>query len=83
MKGNMCFPLTFKCVDLLMENKATVAGSSLKWHRRFEYLNYDSLRMLQERNMVYGIPLLANCEHVCEGCAREKAHIEALAKDKT
>lgn len=33
--------------------------------------------------MVYGIPLLANYELVCEGCATEKAYREAFAKDKT
>nr|XP_008368289.1 uncharacterized protein LOC103431893 [Malus domestica] len=54
MTGNRCFPLMFESVDHIVANKVTIERNTWKWRRRFRHLNYDSLRMLQERCMVYG-----------------------------
>ncbi|KAM2169351.1 hypothetical protein ACFX1Q_038668 [Malus domestica] len=81
MKGNKCFPLTFESVDHIMAHRASTKDSSWKCHRRFGHLNYDSLRILQEKCMVYGLPYLKDHNQVCEGCATGKAHREAFDKE--
>ncbi|TQD85937.1 hypothetical protein C1H46_028483 [Malus baccata] len=82
MKGNGCFPLMFNHVDHFVANIATTEGNTWKWHRRFGHLNYDSLRLLQERSIVYGLPYLKEYNQVCEGCATGKAHREAFSKEQ-
>ncbi|KAM2307500.1 hypothetical protein ACFX1S_029841 [Malus domestica] len=82
MKGNRCFPLMFEYVDHIVANRATIEGNTWKWHIRFGHLNYDSLRMLQEMCMVYGLLHLQEHNQVCEGCATGKAHREAFNKEQ-
>ncbi|KAI5343362.1 hypothetical protein L3X38_011238 [Prunus dulcis] len=52
MKGNRCFPLDLKYINPPMANRATFGEPSWLWHRRFGHLNYISLRLLQEKDMV-------------------------------
>ncbi|CAL8115929.1 unnamed protein product [Prunus armeniaca] len=55
---------------------------SWKWHRRFGHLNYVGLKMLQDKEMVLGLPTLENFGDVCEGCTTSKAHKEAFDKNE-
>lgn len=82
MKGNRCFPMKFEFMNLVMANKAAVEDHSWKWHRRFGHLNYVGLKMLQDKEMVLGLPRLDNFGDVCEGCATGKAHREAFDKNE-
>ncbi|KAB2597276.1 Sc-RNase [Pyrus ussuriensis x Pyrus communis] len=82
MKGNMCFPLTLEYVNPLMANRATVEESFWLWHKRYGHLNYINLMLLQEKEMVQGLPRLQVTEHVCSGCAIGKGHREPFDKKK-
>ncbi|KAI5348918.1 hypothetical protein L3X38_001805 [Prunus dulcis] len=56
--GNRCFPLSLEYVNPLMANRATVEESSWVWHRRYGHLNCISLMLMQEKEMVQGLPRL-------------------------
>ncbi|KAI5325793.1 hypothetical protein L3X38_034867 [Prunus dulcis] len=81
MKGNKCFPLNLDYVNPPMANKATVGETSWLWHRRFGHLNYISLKLLQERDMVQALPNLQEHEKVCSGCAVSKNHRSSFDKE--
>ncbi|KAM2369740.1 hypothetical protein ACFXTH_047137 [Malus domestica] len=82
MKGNICFPLSLEYVNPHMANRATVEESAWLWHKRYGHLNYISLMLLQEKEMVQGLPRLEVSEHVCSGCATGKGHREPFDKGK-
>ncbi|KAL6287822.1 hypothetical protein ACE6H2_012212 [Prunus campanulata] len=82
MKGNRCFPLDFQYINPVMANKATLEESSWLWHRRYGHLNYLSLMLLQEKDMVQGLPKLQEAEKVCSGCAIGKSHRSSFNKEK-
>ncbi|CAL2226910.1 unnamed protein product [Prunus armeniaca] len=82
MKGNRCFPLSLEYVKPSMANKLTVEESSWLWHKRYGHLNYTSLMLLQDKEMVQGLPRLQVTKHVCSGCATGKGHREPFDKEK-
>ncbi|CAL8155343.1 unnamed protein product [Prunus armeniaca] len=82
MKGNKCFPLDLKYVNPPMANRETFGEPSWLWHRRFGHLNYISLRLLQEKDMVQGQPKLQEPEKICSGCAIGKSHRSSFDKKK-
>ncbi|CAL2253823.1 unnamed protein product [Prunus armeniaca] len=82
MKGNRCFPLSLEYVKPSMANKVTVEESSWLWHKRYGHLNYTSLMLLQDKEMVQGLPRLQVTKHVCSGCAIGKGHREPFDKEK-
>ncbi|KAI5323718.1 hypothetical protein L3X38_032790 [Prunus dulcis] len=82
MKGNRCFPLSLEYVKPYMANKVTVEESSWRWHKRYGHLNYTSLMLLQDKEMVQGLPRLQVTKHVCFGCATGKGHREPFDKEK-
>ncbi|KAI5339056.1 hypothetical protein L3X38_018328 [Prunus dulcis] len=52
------------------------------WHRRFGHLNLQSLKLLQQKDMVYGLPEIGNAESICQACAIGKAHREAFGEEE-
>ncbi|CAL8990558.1 unnamed protein product, partial [Prunus brigantina] len=83
MKGNICFPLDLKYVNPPMANIARFGESGWLWHIRFGHLNYISLKLLQEKDMVQGLPKLQESEKICSGCAIGKSHRSSFDKEKT
>ena len=80
MEKNKNFPLIFsysKNVALKME----VVDESRLWHRRLGHLNFQSLKTLQQKNLVYGLPSIQEVKEVCEGCALGKHHRESFSKE--
>jgi len=73
MTGNRCFPLSLKYVNSVAL-RATIEELTWCWHRRFGHLNLQSLKLLQQKEMVYGLPEIGNANKVCQGCAIGKAH---------
>ncbi|XP_021832760.1 uncharacterized protein LOC110772612 [Prunus avium] len=59
MIGNRCFPLSLKYVNYVAM-KATVVDTIWCWLRRFGHLNLQSLKLLQQKEMVYGLPETGN-----------------------
>ncbi|CAL9012443.1 unnamed protein product [Prunus brigantina] len=82
MKGYRCFPLDLKYVNPPMANRATFGEPAWLWHRRFGHLNYISLKLLQEKDMVQGLPKLQEPEKICSGCAIGKSHRSSFDKEK-
>ncbi|KAI5342159.1 hypothetical protein L3X38_010034 [Prunus dulcis] len=82
MTGNRCFSLSLKYVTFVAM-KATVEDSTWCWHKRFGHLNMQRLRLLQQQEMVYGLPEIGSAERICQGCAMGKAHRESFGKEKT
>ncbi|KAB2610770.1 hypothetical protein D8674_018802 [Pyrus ussuriensis x Pyrus communis] len=81
MTSNRCFPMTLEYGNEVAR-RATVEESTWNWHRRYGHLNFQSLKSLQQKEMVYGLPEIKDTSKVCEGCAMGKAHREVFDKEK-
>ncbi|CAL8162109.1 unnamed protein product [Prunus armeniaca] len=81
MTGNICFPLSLQYANAVAM-KATIKETTWCWHRRYGHLNLPNLRMLQQKELVYGLPEIGDLEKVCQGCAMGKSHREAFDKEK-
>ncbi|KAI5355014.1 hypothetical protein L3X38_007909 [Prunus dulcis] len=81
MTGNRCFPLSLKYANSVAM-KATIVESTWYWHRRFGHLNMQSLKLLQQQELVYGLPEIGNANRICQDCAIGKSHREVFGKEK-
>ena len=54
MERNRSFPLIFPNTNTAF--KTEVVADSWLWHRRLGHLNFQSLKKLQQKQMVYGLP---------------------------
>ncbi|CAL8175260.1 unnamed protein product [Prunus armeniaca] len=81
MIGNRCFPLSLKYASSVAM-KATIEESTWCWHRRFGHLNMQSLKLLQQQELVYGLPDISNADRICQDCAIGKSHRRPLVKRK-
>lgn len=79
MEKNRNFPLTFKYAEN-MAMKAQVMDESWLWHLRLGHLNFQSLKVLHNKNMVHGLSKIEEMQHVCEGCALGKHHRQPFPK---
>ncbi|GJU56980.1 retrovirus-related pol polyprotein from transposon TNT 1-94 [Tanacetum coccineum] len=80
MGRNRSFPITFRYEEHTVL-KATTADEALLWHRRLGHLNFQSLNLLHQKNMVGGgLPQIHEIEGVCEGCALGKHHRKPFPK---
>lgn len=70
--------------DEVMEEKilasSVEAAAETIWHCRFGHLNYESLRMLAEKEMVRGLPMIDMEKGVCEICMKGKQNRNAIPK---
>ena len=65
---NRCFSLTLKCgKDVTL--KMDVVDDSRPWHKRLDLLNFGSLKLLHQKNMIQGLPLIQEMEDACDGYA--------------
>ncbi|GKC80369.1 retrovirus-related pol polyprotein from transposon TNT 1-94, partial [Tanacetum coccineum] len=79
MGRNRSFPITFTYEEHTAL-KATTTDEALLWHRRLGHLNFQSLNLLHQKNMVGGLPQIHEIEGVCEGCALRKHHRKPFSK---
>lgn len=54
--------------------KAQVKDESWLWHKRLGHLYFNGMKLLQEKEMVYGLLKIEEKDGVCEGCAMGKHH---------
>ena len=52
------------------------------WHQRFGHLGYDSLKQLNDKDLVNGLQINSDgaCDNKCEGCALGKQHRNSFPK---
>lgn len=87
MEGNRSFPISLNystSVALKVDISLKVDGlnNSWLWHRRLGHLNFQSLKHLQDNDMVHGLPLIQEASEICEGCAVGKQHRDSFPKEK-
>jgi len=79
-RQNYSFAVDNKKTSVPAKKRVAVEDHSWNWHKRFGHLNYVSLKMLQDKEMVVGLPRLDNFGDVCKSCATGKSHREAFDK---
>lgn len=80
MKGNKCFPLTLESV-MSAARKASISEGVWIWHRRYGHLNFESMKKMQQMEIVTGLPKVMNVDAVCEGCVLGKHKRQPFDKD--
>ena len=81
MKGNRSFPLTLKYATE-SARRMELKDDPWLWHKRLGHLNFQSLKLLHQKNMVQGLPQIKEVSDVCEGCALGKQHTFPFPKGK-
>ena len=67
MTKNKVFPLAISYSND-MALKGESIEESLLWHLRYGHLHQRGLQLLQQKEMVKGLPRIEQKNHVCEGC---------------
>ncbi|KAA3452985.1 copia-type polyprotein [Gossypium australe] len=85
MTRNMMFVISaivLPCSQLLVSScfQTTTEDISHLWHYRFGHLNYKSLRMMQSKRSVRGLPTINIPNKVCTHCFIRKQHKEEMTK---
>ncbi|KAI5350061.1 hypothetical protein L3X38_002952 [Prunus dulcis] len=78
MKGNRCLPLSLEYVKPSMANKVTIEELSWLSHKRYGHLNYSSLMLLQDKEMVQDLPRLQVTKHCALAVLQEKHKSQAF-----
>ena len=73
MASNRVFPLCMSHKENLAL-KSDVMDESMLWHMRYGHLNYESLKLLNKKDMVIGLPTVNSNGSFCEGCVYGKIH---------
>ena len=63
--------------------KASVCHSTTMWHRRLGHLNMSNLKLIQEQEMVVGLPEIKAVKRVREGCVLGKQCRKAFPREAT
>ncbi|KAM1401715.1 hypothetical protein ACFX2F_028829 [Malus domestica] len=82
MKRNQSFPMKLQS-GIHIAFKASVCFSTAMWHRRLGHLNMSSLKLMQEQEMVVGLPEIKVIKGVCESCVLGKQCREAIPREAT
>lgn len=80
MTKSRSFPLSLnyeKNISLMAREE----GDSCLWHKRLGHLNYNSITLLSQKNMVFGLPTIEKKHGVCEGCLLGKHHRQPFPKE--
>ncbi|XP_058722251.1 uncharacterized protein LOC131594177 [Vicia villosa] len=80
MTSNRSFPLSFN-YEKNVSMMAREENDSCLWHKRLGHLNYESLKLLYQKKMVYGLPRIEEKYGVCEGCVLGKHHRQPFPKE--
>ena len=73
MAPNKVFPLIMPLHDNLALKSDNINEDYL-WHLRYGHLNYKGLKLLKDKNMVLGLPIINKKDEICEGCIYGKMH---------
>ncbi|KAL6348524.1 hypothetical protein AAG906_013144 [Vitis piasezkii] len=48
--------------------------SAWRWHARYGHVNFHALKILSQKQMVHGLPVIENEDRICDGCLIGKQH---------
>lgn len=82
MTTNRMFPLylnnnTQSCFSTRLKDEAWL------WHFRYGHLNFGGLKLLEQKNMVTGLPQIQMPSEICEDCVVGKQHRDPFPKGKS
>ncbi|RVW42706.1 Retrovirus-related Pol polyprotein from transposon TNT 1-94 [Vitis vinifera] len=69
-------PKEQKCLSMMTTDQADL------WHCRYGHLSWNGLKVIQQKNMVEGLPKLKASQKVCENCLVGKQHRDPFPKEK-
>ena len=78
MARNNMFPLALD--DEKKALAASLEDDNWLWHHRYEHLNFKSLSLLSNQNLVDGLPMIKHVNAVCESCVLGKQHRDSFPK---
>jgi hypothetical protein len=84
LKAPMAANRTFKVELKVMEHRCLATTASREewlWHYRLGHLNFRDLKMLQQSEMVTGLPHISVPTELCEECVTSKQHKKVFSKD--
>ena len=81
MTKNRMFPMTLQTKNLL-SFQAMMKDNNWLWHLRYGHLNFRGLKLLVQKRMVTGMPLIECPDRPCEGCLVGKQHRESFPVGK-
>ncbi|KAM2928689.1 hypothetical protein COP2_035913 [Malus domestica] len=70
-----CPVKTQSCLSL------TTADQADRWHCRYGHLSWSGLKVLQQKNMVEGLPKFKASKKLCEGCLVGKQHRDSFPRE--
>lgn len=82
MLQNRIFSFNLPCEASTTLNVA-YDDSSWLWHIRYGHLNMKGLKLLYNKQMVKGLPLIGSIDKVCEGCILGKQHRDSFPVGKS
>ncbi|KAK3016018.1 hypothetical protein RJ639_007337 [Escallonia herrerae] len=74
MAPNKVFSLSMEHKEDLYLNAAENMDEFMLWHCRYGHLNYQSLKELNKKDMVIGLPSIQSSNGACERCVYGKMH---------
>jgi hypothetical protein len=66
-----------KCLNVCVKDETWL------WHMRFWYVNFDSLKMMAQEEMLKGLPSIIHPNKLCGGCLVDKQFTKSFSKDST
>ncbi|KAL4379170.1 hypothetical protein GQ457_02G022950 [Hibiscus cannabinus] len=78
MAKNNMFPLVINDEKKVLA--ASLEDDSWLWHHRYGHLNFKSLSLLSNQNLVDGLPMIRCIDAVCESCVVGKQHRDPFSK---
>jgi hypothetical protein len=79
MSKNRMFPLMFGEHNNHLANMAYEEKSWL-WHLRYGNLNFQRMKLLTSKELVYGLTKVQEQKDICEGCAKRQHAREKFSK---
>ena len=82
MTKNIMFLLNIE-MDVPKCLNACVKDETWLWHMRFKHVNFDSLKMMAQKEMLKGLPSIIHPNQLCEGCLVGKQFHKIFLKEST
>ncbi|KAL5810692.1 hypothetical protein ACOSQ4_027260 [Xanthoceras sorbifolium] len=80
MTKNRMFPLAIHH-DALRCLTAIINDKDWLWHLRYGHLNFESLKQLESKKMVKGLPNIHHPNEICKSCILSKQHRNSFGKE--